>query len=132
MTRRRPRALPTPLLDATEAAIAGAAHLKGEAAKPFAGAMEAARALARKIDAWDVIVEWALEDAYDGERGARPSVPQNDNVSLASYLKYMEALGLTPAAQAAIPRKDGGAPAKRGGKLASVSDIPRPNGTTGR
>lgn len=58
-----------------------------------AGAVEAARALADKIDAWDVIVEWALEDAAETE--SRPKVPQNDNVSLASFLKYCQALGLT-------------------------------------
>lgn len=115
----------TPVLDATNAAIDAATHLKN--APQFAGVIEAARALARKIDAWDVIVEWALEDIED-VRGARPAVPQNDNVSLASYLKYMDMLGLTPSAQNAIP-KEGGAAKKRGGKLASVSDIPRPTGT---
>ena len=54
----------------------------------------AARALARKIDAWDVIVEWALDDAAQGK--GRPAVPANDNVSIASFLKYLDALGLTP------------------------------------
>lgn len=60
------------------------------------GVIEAARALADKIDAWDVIVEWALDDANQDGTG-RPKVPQNDNVSLASFLKYCESLGLTPA-----------------------------------
>lgn len=61
-----------------------------------AGVIEAARALADKIDAWDRIVEWALDDANQDGTG-RPKVPQNDNVSLASFLKYCDALGLTPA-----------------------------------
>lgn len=120
----------TPILDATVEAINAADHLKGTAGKQYAGAIEAVKALARKIDAWDVIVQWAIEDAFDGERGARPAVPQNDNVSLASYLKYMDTLGLTPAAQNAIPKKGAAeAPKKRGGSLASVSNIPRPAGT---
>lgn len=121
----------TPLLDATTEAIAAADHLKGAAAKQYAGAIEAVKALARKIDAWDVIVQWAIEDAAEAEgRGVRPAVPQNDNVSLASYLKYMDTLGLTPAAQNAIPKKGAAeAPKKRGGSLASVSNIPRPAGT---
>ena len=63
-----------------------------------AAAVEAARALADKIDAWDVIVEWARDDVEE-TRGARPAVPQNDNVSLASFLKYVESLGLTPMAR---------------------------------
>ena len=64
------------------------------------GTVAAARALADKIDHWDQIVQWAVEDMEDS--GAhRPSVPQNDNVSLASFLKYMDALGLTVAADRA-------------------------------
>lgn len=66
-----------------------------------AATVAAARALARKIDAWDVIVGWALEDVAESDGKKRPTVPQNDNVSLASFLKYMEALRLTPPATAA-------------------------------
>lgn len=73
--------------------VAAATHLTAS----DSAAVEAARALARKIDAWDVIVEWAVEDATESE--SRPKVPQNDNVSLASFLKYCESLGLTPAAR---------------------------------
>jgi len=80
------------------------------------GAVEAARALADKVDAWDVIVEWARDDAA-GIRGARPAVPQNDNVSLASLLKYMESLGLTPLAR----KTSLGGAAKPGGK-AGIGD----------
>lgn len=89
-----------------------------------AGAIAAARALADKIDAWDVIVQWANDDVEDRE-GARPLVPANDNVSLPTFLKYCESLGLTPAG-----RKGTSAPAKEAapsgpnklGKLALLQD----------
>lgn len=77
--------------EALERGIRNAKHLRAK----HAPAVAAARALARKIDAWDVIVQWAIEDAAE-TRGARPSVPANDNVSIASFLKYLDALGLTP------------------------------------
>ncbi|MEA1264169.1 hypothetical protein MicroSTF_14090 [Microbacterium sp. STF-2] len=77
--------------DALERGLRNAKHLRMKHAPTVA----AARALARKIDAWDVIVEWAVEDAAE-TRGARPAVPANDNVSIASFLKYLDALGLTP------------------------------------
>lgn len=97
------------LQDATEAALAGAEHLT-DADK---GAVEALRSLARKIDAWDVIVEWAMDDAADSD--SRPRVPQNDNVSLPTYLKFCESLGLTPAGRTKLGEKKPEAP---GGKLA--------------
>lgn len=75
---------------ALERSIRNASFLKAK----DAAAVAAARALARKIDAWDVIAEWALEDVHD--EGKRPAVPQNDNVSLASFLKYLDMLGLVP------------------------------------
>ncbi|MFF2493241.1 hypothetical protein [Agromyces sp. NPDC058064] len=83
--------------DALDMSVDAAVHLTDD----DAGAIEAARALADKIDAWDVIVEWAMDDITAGglREGGRPAVPQNDNVSLASYLKYLEALGLTPSAR---------------------------------
>ncbi|WP_227468028.1 hypothetical protein [Microbacterium sp. YJN-G] len=76
--------------EALERGIRNAKHLRAR----HAPAVAAARALARKIDAWDVIVEWALDDAAQGK--GRPQVPANDNVSIASFLKYLDALGLTP------------------------------------
>ncbi len=72
-----------------ERSLKNAKHLRAK----DSAAVAAARALADKIDAWDVIVDWALEDA--GGSG-RPAVPQNDNVSLASFLKYCEALKILP------------------------------------
>jgi hypothetical protein len=87
--------------EALERSLRNAKHLRAR----DAGAVAAARALAKKIDAWDVIVGWALEDAVD--KKGRPAVPQNDNVSIASFLKYLDALGLiTPTEVAAA-----GAPA---------------------
>ncbi|MFB7843622.1 hypothetical protein [Microbacterium sp. NPDC056052] len=112
---------PVDMVAATEKAIeAGAAHLTDA----DAGAIEALRALARKIDAWDVIVDWALDDAAQA-KGARPAVPQNDNVSISAYLKYCDQLGLSPVGRKALGVKDGGAGGKkaklhalRGGKSA--------------
>lgn len=112
---------PVNMVAATEKSIeAGAAHLTDA----DAGAIEALRALARKIDAWDVIVEWALDDAAL-TKGARPAVPQNDNVSISAYLKYCDQLGLSPVGRKALGVKDGGAGGKkaklhalRGGKSA--------------
>lgn len=80
---------------ALERSLSNATHLRAR----DAAAVAAARMLARKIDAWDQIVEFALEDA--AEHGGRPVVPANDNVSLASFLKYLEKLGLLPDEQAA-------------------------------
>lgn len=77
--------------DALERSLKNAKHLRAL----DSGAVAAARALARKIDAWDVIVDWALEDVEERDGHGRPAVPANDNVSLASFLRYMEALGLT-------------------------------------
>ena len=83
----------TTVLGALNRSIMTATHLEPK----HAGAVAAARALAAKIDAWDTIVQWAIEDAHEAEaRGARPAVPANDNTSLPSFLKYLEALQLVP------------------------------------
>ena len=88
----------TTVLGALNRSIMAATHLEPK----HAAAVAAARALAAKIDAWDVIVEWALDDAAVNDR--RPSVPANDNTSLPSFLKYLEALQLVPpAAEKAKP-----------------------------
>lgn len=65
-----------------------------------AAAVAAAAALARKIDAWDVVVQWALRDAED--TSSRPKVPENDNTSLKNFQSYCESLGLTPASRSKI------------------------------
>ena len=84
------------ILEAVDKALEAADHLSDE----DSGAIAALRALARKIDAWDTIVEWALEDA--SESGSRPKVPANDNTSLPTFLKYCESLGLTPTGRKAL------------------------------
>ena len=100
------------VLDALNASIAVATHLEPR----HAATVGAARALAAKIDAWDVIVQWALEDAHESEaRGARPAVPANDNTSLGTYSRYLEQLGLTVAA-----------PAKATGKKPEAAAEPEP------
>ncbi len=84
--------------EALERSIRNATHLRAR----HAAAIAAARALARKIDAWDLIVEWANDDAADD--GGRPKVPANDNVSIASFLKYLDTLGLVPEDEAPAGR----------------------------
>ena len=98
------------LAEALDSALAAADHLEPK----HAATVVAARALAEKIDAWQVIVEWALEDAAESE--SRPKVPANDNTSLPTFLKYMEALQLVPPAKAAA------APAKS--EPAAVTEPP--------
>jgi hypothetical protein len=104
------------IIEATERAIESADHLTDQ----DAGAVEALRMLARKIAAWDQIVDWALEDAA-GE--GRPVVPANDNVSIPTYLKYCESLGLTPAGRSKLAEKK---PEGKGGKLGRLSAVPKP------
>ena len=78
------------LEDALDRSLKNSKHLRAR----DAAAVKAARLLARKIDAWDQIVDWAIEDSADS--GGRPAVPANDNVSIATFLKFMDALGLLP------------------------------------
>ena len=89
--------------DATEAALEAAKHLTDM----DKGAIEALRSLADKIDAWDQIVEWAKDDAASIE-GKRPAVPANDNVSIPTYLKFCESLGLTPTGRTRAQIEKGG------------------------
>ena len=89
------------ILEATEKAIKAAEHLTDE----DSAAVEALRALARKIDAWDEIVQMALDDA--GDSGSRPKVPANDNTSLPTFLKYCESLGLTPTGRKGLGLSEG-------------------------
>ena len=110
----------TDLVAATEQAVAQAREDK-RLTEADAGAIEAMFALARKIDAWDVIVEFALDDAAD--RDSRPAVPANDNVSLPTYLRYAESLGLTPAGRAKLVEKK---PEAKGGKLGRLASVPKP------
>lgn len=81
---------------ALDRSLAAATHLTDV----DAAAVKAARSLARKIDAWDVIVDWAHGDMDEMDK-KRPAVPDNDNVSASAYLKYLAALGLVSAVSAA-------------------------------
>jgi len=58
-----------------------------------AGPVAAVLALARKIDGWDAVIEAAMEDREDG---AKLPIPLHDNTSIPTYLRYCEALQLTP------------------------------------
>ncbi|PZE23865.1 hypothetical protein [Curtobacterium sp. MCBD17_028] len=95
------------LAEQFEASVEAAQHLD----ERDHAAVELGRMMARKIDAWMVIVGWAEADAE--ERGGRPLVPQNDNVTMSAFLKTCDALGLTPMSRRAIdaasrPRMTGG------------------------
>ncbi len=84
------------------------------------GAVAALLVLADKVDAMvqaEADVADAVERAQDGEGwgGDPPKPPPLDNVTLPTFLKYCEALGLTPTGRKAlVEKKQGGA----GGKLA--------------
>jgi len=75
--------------DSLERSISAATHLTAL----DDGAVAAARALASKIDNWDAVVEAAMEQAEDGKK---LPVPLHDNVAIPTFLKYCEALKLTP------------------------------------
>lgn len=76
------------LSEALERSLRNARQLKAKDAATVA----AARSLARRIDCWDELAKLALEQAGN----KRAAVPQNDNTLLPTYLKYCDALGLTP------------------------------------
>ena len=100
------------VFESFQASVKAAGHIDADGVD--AGAVAAAGALARKIDEWDVIVEWAREDAAETE--SRPKVPANDNTSLPTFLRYCGALGLTPAARKAV----GDQPKKEADPLADI------------
>ena len=104
---------PLSVLESLEVSLAVATHLEPK----HAATVGAARALAAKIDAWDTIVQWALEDAHDAR--SRPMVPANDNTSLGTYARYLEQLGLTvPAAKSS--------PAKKAAEPPAPTPVPAP------
>ena len=79
------------------------------------GAIAAFLALAKKIDTDARLREKALKFAQ--ESGERP--PVVDNVSIPTYLKFCESLGLTPAGRLRMTEKKGG----KGGKLAQLRAV---------
>lgn len=90
------------------------------------GAIAAVLKLARKIDAWDRIVEWAWDDKA-GKHGweGKPVVPEHDNVSISAYLKYCESLGLTPAGRTKLPKPKEAAPVGRLHSIKAAADKTR-------
>jgi hypothetical protein len=100
------------VLAATEASIKAAKHL----GLLDAGAVEVLRHLARTID--------AISDGQDADADADvdtdPRKPRSlDNVTIPTYLKACDALGLTPAGRVRLDEKKE-AP---GGKLAHLRKI---------
>jgi hypothetical protein len=96
------------VVDATEVSISAATHLdvKGK----DAGAIAALLTLAHKVDNYDTVLDAILDQiAMDPESKIRP--PATDNVSLPTYLKYSESLGLTPGGRGELSStaKPGGA-----------------------
>lgn len=104
--------------EATEAAIDAAGHLTAM----DVGALAALRALAQKIDTDDDIREAYLD--YQVDQGHDPIRPlQLDNVSIPTYLKYCEALGLSPAGRDKLKDRR---PEAAGGKLGKLRAVPKP------
>jgi hypothetical protein len=99
------------LQDATEAALVAATHLTDS----DQGTVEALRVLARKIDEdearWELALRWA--------EAMKLRPPSQDNVSLPTYLRYCEALGLTPSGREKLKPAKGG----EGGKLAQLRAV---------
>ncbi|QSZ47220.1 hypothetical protein [Arthrobacter sp. D5-1] len=79
--------------EATERSVAQAITSGALDENLSAGPVAAVLALARKIDGWDAVVEAAMEDREDG---AKLPIPLHDNTSIPTYLRYCEALQLTP------------------------------------
>jgi hypothetical protein len=101
------------ITEATERAIRAASHLTDM----DAGAVETLRYLARKIETESELREIALR--YAEEYDQKP--PHVDNVSVPTYLKYCDALGLTPAAR--LRFVDGKPKEGPGGKLAQLRSV---------
>jgi hypothetical protein len=91
--------------DATETAIEAADHLTDM----DLGAVEMLRTLAAAADAID-------------ENGLNPA-GKLDNVTIPTYLRYCESLGLTPAGRAKLVEKK---PEAKSGKLGRLSSVPKP------
>ena len=91
--------------DATEAAIEAATHLT----VMDSGAVATLRVLAQKIDALATDEVQSLDDLK----------AKFDNVSVPTYLKFCDSLGLTPAGRMRLAEKKEPA----GGKLAQLRQI---------
>ena len=100
------------IVDATEAAIKAATHLT----VMDKGAVETLRFLAQKIDTEETLRAMALQWAAEDEKRRPPSL---DNVSVPTYLKFCESLGLTPAGRVRLDLKK----ESTGGNLAKLRSV---------
>lgn len=100
---------------ATEVSIKAAAHL----GTLDTGAVEVLRHLARSIDATHQDLTNAVDDDPDGKSRSL------DNVTVPTYLKYCEALGLTPSGRLRLDVA-AGKKESTGGKLGKLQAVPRP------
>lgn len=96
------------LVQATKSAIASA-RKAGNLADADMASCVAILELATKIQVQDDYFDALMEDAV--ENGRRP--PSQDNVSLPTFLKYAEALGLTPSGRAKAPSIQAGVSAPK-------------------
>lgn len=108
------------LVEATEESITEA-RSKGQLGLLDAGAVAALRVLADKIDTeakrWEYAFEWA--QLNPGAKGG-PKPPVNDNVSIPTYLRFLESLGLTPAGRGRLASGD---PDEGGGGGDDIDDL---------
>lgn len=81
------------VLEATERSIRAATTSHTLDAEKNAGPLAALRVLARKIDTEHEVREAALD--WNAENDSKAKPPPVDNVSIPTYLKYCESLGLT-------------------------------------
>lgn len=102
------------MVAATEKSLAAASHLTDS----DAGAVAVLRELAREIDVRDHLRELALD--YANEHKAKP--PGIDNVTVPTYLKFCDALGLTPAGRERLKPSEGGG----GGNLSRLRAVRNP------
>lgn len=102
------------LAEAVERSIASAAHLTSA----DDAAVNALRTLAERIDTESELRQAMLGWANAQDRQVR--TPKDDNVSIPTFLKYCESLGLTPAGREKVTKEGGG------------SGSSSPSGVTGR
>lgn len=98
----------TTIVEATELAIT-AAEKTNRLTDEDRGAVQVLRQLAAAADAID-------------ENGLNPA-GKLDNVTIPTYLRYAESLGMTPAGRAKLVEKK---PEGKGGKLGRLSAVPKP------
>ncbi|GAB3622571.1 hypothetical protein GCM10027418_06530 [Mariniluteicoccus endophyticus] len=104
-----------PISEQLEVSIAAA----GDKITPADQALvQAARFLAKKIDTEDLVRDRVL--TLSAEAGEKPPNLPMDNVSVPTFLKYLDALGLSPAGRVRIEgqKKEDAA---RGGKATKLS-----------